>query len=95
MFDKVFGLPLHALVVHAALELHLVQRQGLVAEDRAVELAAGDVFHAAFALAIAERRSIVDAARFACAAAALKCTKAGGRNGAPTRAEVQALLALR
>jgi len=57
-------------------------------------LAAGDVFHAAFAIAIAERRSIVDAARFACAAAALKCTRAGGRNGAPTRAEVETLLAL-
>jgi sulfofructose kinase len=57
-------------------------------------LAAGDVFHAAFAIAIAERRSIVDAARFACAAAALKCTRVGGRNGAPTRAEVETLLAL-
>jgi sulfofructose kinase len=56
-------------------------------------LAAGDVFHAAFAIAIAERKSIVDAACFANAAAALKCTRPGGRNGAPTRDEVEALLA--
>jgi sulfofructose kinase len=55
-------------------------------------LAAGDVFHAAFALAIAERKSVAEAARFANAAAALKCTRSGGRNGAPTRNEVEALL---
>ena len=55
-------------------------------------LAAGDVFHAAFTLAIAERRSVADAALFANAAASLKCTRPGGRNGAPTRPEVEALL---
>jgi sulfofructose kinase len=55
-------------------------------------LAAGDVFHAAFALAIAERKSVEEAALFANAAAALKCTRPGGRNGAPTRNEVEALL---
>jgi sulfofructose kinase len=55
-------------------------------------LAAGDVFHAAFTLAIAEGAAIADAAAFANTAAALKCTRAGGRNGAPTRAEVDALL---
>jgi len=38
--------------------------------------------------------AVVDAARFACGAAALKCTRAGGRNGAPTRSEVETLLAL-
>ena len=55
-------------------------------------LAAGDVFHAAFALCIAERKPVAEAARFANAAAALKCTRRGGRNGAPTRREVEALL---
>jgi sulfofructose kinase len=54
-------------------------------------LAAGDVFHAAFALAIAERKSVEEAAMFANAAAALKCTRPGGRNGAPNRNEVEAL----
>ncbi len=55
-------------------------------------LAAGDVFHAAFALAIGEGRAVADAAAFANAAAALKCTRIGGRLGAPVRAEVEALL---
>lgn len=56
-------------------------------------LAAGDVFHGAFALAIGEGKTVAAAARFANAAAALKCTHLGGRLGAPTRAEVDALLA--
>ena len=55
-------------------------------------LAAGDVFHGAFALAVGEGRDVAAAARFANAAAALKCTRFGGRLGAPTRAEVEALL---
>jgi sulfofructose kinase len=55
-------------------------------------LAAGDVFHAAFALALAERRSGRDALRFASAVAALKCTRFGGIAGAPTRAEVEDFL---
>ena len=56
-------------------------------------LAAGDVFHGAFALALAEGRSEVDALRFAAAAAALKCTRFGGGAAAPQRAEVESLLA--
>jgi sulfofructose kinase len=55
-------------------------------------LAAGDVFHGAFAVAIGEGNAVVDAARFANAAAALKCTRFGGRLGAPTRAEVDDFL---
>lgn len=55
-------------------------------------LGAGDVFHGAFALAIAERMGVVDAMRFASAAAALKCTRHGGAFAAPDRAEVEALL---
>ncbi len=54
-------------------------------------LAAGDVFHGAFAVAIVEGRSVAAAARLACAAAALKCARFGGRAGAPTRAEAEAL----
>jgi sulfofructose kinase len=56
-------------------------------------LAAGDVWHGAFALALGEGRDIETSARFANAAAAIKCTRAGGRRGAPSRAEVDALLA--
>lgn len=60
---------------------------------KAVEtLGAGDVFHGAYALALAEARSIDDALAFAAAAAALKCSRHGGRAALPTRAEVHALL---
>ncbi len=49
---------------------------------------AGDAFNGAFAVAIGEGRSEVDAARFACAAAALSVTKAGTAPSMPTRAEI-------
>jgi sulfofructose kinase len=55
-------------------------------------LAAGDVFHGAFALALAEGAAEVVALRFAAAAAALKCARFGGGSAAPTRAEVEAML---
>lgn len=55
-------------------------------------LAAGDVFHGAFAFGLAEGWDTERNLRFATIAAALKCTKFGGRLGAPTRAEVEALL---
>ncbi|AYG68701.1 MULTISPECIES: sugar kinase [unclassified Rhizobium] len=51
-------------------------------------LAAGDIFHGAFALAIAEGMAAEDAIRFSSIAAALKCEVFGGRSGAPTRADV-------
>jgi sulfofructose kinase len=61
---------------------------------RAVDtLAAGDVWHGAFTLALGEGRSVALAAQFANAAAAIKCTRVGGRLGAPRRAEVEALVA--
>jgi sulfofructose kinase len=54
---------------------------------------AGDVFHAALALALAEKvlddRSTI---QFACAAAALKCMRNGGVVRGPDRAEVDAFL---
>jgi sulfofructose kinase len=56
-------------------------------------LAAGDVFHGAFALAVVEGRRVEDALRFAAAAAGLKCSRFGGSAAAPQRAEVDALLA--
>jgi sugar/nucleoside kinase (ribokinase family) len=58
-------------------------------------LAAGDVLHGAFALALAEGAGPVDALRFGAAAAAIKCTRFGGIGGAPHRAEVDALAAAR
>ena len=56
-------------------------------------LAAGDVFHGAFALALCEGQALDAAARFACHAASLKCTQFGGRRGCPTRDGVEASLA--
>lgn len=50
-------------------------------------LGAGDVWHGAFALRLAEGATELDAVRFANAAAALKCTHPGGRDGTPSRAE--------
>ncbi len=61
--------------------------------DAVDTLAAGDVFHGAFALQLTEGSTAAEAARFACAAASLKCTRFGGRLGAPARAEVEAMLA--
>ncbi len=55
-------------------------------------LGAGDVFHAGFAVALAEGRALEDALRFGSAAAALKCTRFGGGDAAPKRAEVEAFL---
>lgn len=51
-------------------------------------LGAGDTFHGGFTLGLAEGMSVEAAARFASAAAALKCTRFGGVDGAPTRDEV-------
>lgn len=58
-------------------------------------LGAGDVWHGAFALALAEGQGERAAIRFASAAAAIKCTRFGGRAGAPRRGEIEAFLAER
>jgi len=58
-------------------------------------LGAGDVWHGAFALALAEGQGERAAIRFASAAAAIKCTRFGGRAGAPRRAEIEAFLTAR
>jgi sulfofructose kinase len=58
-------------------------------------LAAGDVFHGAFALALAEGSGEGEAMRFAAATAAIKCTRFGGITGAPKRADVEAFLGAR
>ncbi len=55
-------------------------------------LGAGDVFHGAFVLALAEGAGIAAAMRFAAATAALKCTRIGGGGSAPNRVEVDRFL---
>lgn len=59
---------------------------------------AGDVFHATLTFALSELPARISEARerqairFACAAAALKCTQRDGALGAPTRAQVMQFL---
>jgi sulfofructose kinase len=75
--------------------------QGEMRHDPAFEvpvvdtLGAGDVWHGAFALALAEGRPEIQAVRFASAAAALKVQRSGGRAGVAVRAELDAFLATR
>jgi sulfofructose kinase len=69
-----------------------VRHQPAFAIEVADTLAAGDVFHAGFALRLAEGHEEADALRFASAAAALKCTRFGGIVGTPVRTEVEQLL---
>jgi len=52
----------------------------------------GDVFHGAYAAALALGLPPAERIRFASAAAALKATRRGGQAGAPTRAQLDALL---
>jgi sulfofructose kinase len=69
-----------------------LQRMAVPAVQAVDTLAAGDVFHGAFALALAEGRSAPEALRFAAATASLKCTRFGGVAGAPGRAEVDKIM---
>jgi sugar/nucleoside kinase (ribokinase family) len=52
----------------------------------------GDVFHGAYASALARGLVMPERVRFASAAAALKATQRGGQAGIPTRAAVEAFL---
>lgn len=53
---------------------------------------AGDAFNGAFATALAEGRTPLDAVRFACAAASLSVTRLGAALAMPLRAEIDALI---
>jgi sulfofructose kinase len=56
-------------------------------------LGAGDVYHGAFAMSLAENaEDIAGAIRLATGAAALSCTRFGGRHGIPTAMELAAFL---
>lgn len=63
------------------------------AVDAVDTTAAGDVFNGALAVALIEGRPLLDAARFASAAAALSVTRPGARESAPSRTEIDAWLA--
>jgi len=53
---------------------------------------AGDVFNGALAVALAEEQPLLDAVRFANAAAAISVTRLGAQPSAPSRREIQRLL---
>src|SRR5215475_13452345 len=72
-------------------EAATLRRSPVFAVEAIDTLGAGDVYHGAFTLALAEGRDVVAALRFAAAAAGLKCTRLGGSMAAPRRAEVEAL----
>jgi sulfofructose kinase len=55
-------------------------------------LGAGDTWHGAFALGLAEGMDEAQAVRYASAVAAIKCTRFGGRSGVPNRKEVEQFL---
>jgi ribokinase len=54
--------------------------------------AAGDIFNGALAVGLAEGKPVVDAVRFANAAAALSVTRLGAQPSAPTRREIERFL---
>ncbi len=54
---------------------------------------AGDVFNGALVVALAEGRSLLEAARFANAAAAISVTRLGAQPSAPARPEIEAVVA--
>jgi ribokinase len=54
--------------------------------------AAGDIFNGTLAVALAERKSLVEAVRFANAAAALSVTQRGAQPSAPARADIEKFL---
>ena len=55
---------------------------------------AGDVFNGALVVALAEGQPLLEAARFASAAAAISVTRFGAQPSAPKRKEIQAMLAM-
>lgn len=87
--------PRAALVTQGAAGARFVERGGALRQVAAPRVepidttGAGDVFHAALALALAEQRAPLDAVAWACAAAAYKCVHGLGSAGAPTRAELE------
>jgi len=74
------------------LEAETVRTFPAIDVDVVNTLGAGDVFHGAFALGLAEGRDVDDIIERSSAAAAVRCTGRGARDGFPTRADVTSLL---
>jgi len=78
-----------ALVVDAEGQTHQVPGRPVAVVDTT---GAGDAFTCALAVALAEKRPLLEAVRFAAAAGALACTRLGVIPALPARAEVDNLL---
>jgi len=76
-------------LVATSTEQHVIPRHSVSHVDAT---GAGDAFMAALAVALAEGRSLVDAAVFANAAAAFSTTRVGAQTGLPRRDELAPLL---
>jgi len=78
-----------AFVKNAAVHAHIpAYNAGPVVETTG----AGDAFNGGLAVALAEGKDILDAARFGCAVAGLSVTRPGTAPSMPSRAQVDALL---
>ncbi len=77
--------------------LVLLREQSLLIPSHPVEVVdtvgAGDAFNGALAVALAEKRSLAEAAAWACAAGALAVTRPGAQGASPLRDEIDRLAA--
>jgi len=78
-----------ALVKNATTRMHI---PAFFAGEVVETTGAGDAFNGGFAVALAENKDIVDAARFGCATAAISVTRPGTAPSMPFRKEVDDLL---
>ena len=92
--------PRHAGVTMGARGYLWAERDGRSGHQPALKVdvvdttGAGDAFHGAFALGVAEGMDMEACVRRASAVAALKCTRLGSRAGLPTRSELELFVAL-
>ena len=95
--DRLLARGVQTVIVTLGAQGALVAKKGLKQvvpgiPTKAVDCtAAGDIFNGALAVAIGERRSLLEAVQFANAAAAISVTRLGAQPSAPYRAEIERL----
>ncbi len=78
-----------ALVKNATLQRHI---PAFFAGEVVETTGAGDAFNGGFAVALAEKKDVVEAARFGCAVAGISVTRPGTAPSMPFRKEIEDLL---
>lgn len=86
--DVIITLGSHGCLIASAAGLEMLPAERVAPVDTT---AAGDCFSGALAVALAEGRTLRDAARFAARAAAISVTRMGAQTSLPTRAEVDSI----